>query len=57
MWKTLSAGLCTFLLSTILAGTADAQLTSLTEGFDTVGSCGASCDWYLRPDDARGKRE
>src|SRR5258708_7295122 len=38
MWKTLISGLCSFLLSAILAATADAQLTNLTEGFDTVGS-------------------
>jgi hypothetical protein len=38
MWKTLISGLRSILLSAILAGTADAQLTSLTEGFDTVGS-------------------
>src|SRR5271165_2066586 len=38
MWKTLISGLCSFLLSAILAATARAQLTSLTEGFDTTGN-------------------
>jgi len=40
MWKTLLSrvGSCLFLITSV--ATADAQLTSLTEGFDTVGTPG-----------------
>src|SRR5882762_11322269 len=40
MRKSFVRPLCGLILSALATGTAHAQLTSLTEGFDTVGSSG-----------------